>query len=178
MHVLSANAEIRNGVLKINPKPKMLQGWQAYQVLTYEQQWKAHVDKEWEKYKMEWEVEHPNEKPPKKRIQIMSDFMKEKYENETDEMKVHCEKYRWARKENPDVNESDATRNLQFQLYIYICIFARNTNLNFPRAIDKLPQTFATFSDSIMKQTGWNVTIMAGGPSPENDGMIMTFLWA
>lgn len=106
----------------------------------------------------------------------MSDFMKEKYENETDKMKARCEKYRQARKENPDVNGSDATRNLQFQLYVYIRIFARNTNLNFPRAIDKLPRTFAMFSDSIMKQTGWNVTIMAGGLSPENDGMIMTFL--
>jgi len=25
-----------------------------------------------------------------------------------------------------------------------------------------------------MEQTGWHVTIMAGGPFPENDGMIMT----
>lgn len=160
----------------------MLQGWQAYQALTYEQQWKAHVDKEWERYKTEWEIEHPNEKPPKKRIQIMADFMKEKYNNETDEMKARCETYRRARKESPDLNESDATKNHQFQLYVYIdFIFIYSQGMltsKFPRAIDKLPRTFATFSESIMTQTGWHVTIMAGGPSPENNGKIMTFLWA
>lgn len=93
----------------------MLQDWQAYQALTYEKKWKPHIDKEWEKYKTEWEVEHPNEKPPKRRIQIMTEFIKEKYKNETDEMKERCEEFRQARKESPVPNTSIADRNLHFQ---------------------------------------------------------------
>lgn len=46
------------------------------------------------------------------------------------------------------------------------------------RGIDKLPRTLATIGESIMEQTGWHVTIMAGGPCPDNDGMIMTYLLA
>lgn len=105
-------------VLKIKAKPKMLQDWQAYHALTYESQWKPHVDKEWEKYKARWEVENPDEKPPKKRLQIMVEFMKEKFKNETEEMKARCEEYRVARKESesPDPDESEEDRNRRFQL--------------------------------------------------------------
>jgi hypothetical protein len=46
------------------------------------------------------------------------------------------------------------------------------------RAIDKLPRTLANFGESIRDQTGWHITIMAGGPSPEDGGMIMSFLLA
>ena len=106
----------RGAVLKIKSKPKMLQVWQAYHALTYESQWKPHVDKEWENYKAGWEVENPNEKPPKKRLQIMVEFMKEKFENKTEEMKARCEEYRLARKESPVPNESEKARNLGFQM--------------------------------------------------------------
>ena len=40
----------------------------------------------------------------------------------------------------------------------------------------KLPRTLETMGASLMEQTGWHITILAGGPSPEHDGMIMTFL--
>ena len=46
------------------------------------------------------------------------------------------------------------------------------------RRIDKLPCMLATIGKSIMEQTSWHVTIMAGGPCPDNDGMIMTYLLA
>jgi hypothetical protein len=46
------------------------------------------------------------------------------------------------------------------------------------RWIDLLPRTLATIGDSILEKTGWHVTIMAGGPCPDNDGMIMTYLLA
>lgn len=61
-------------------------------------QWKPHVDKEWERYKMEWELENPLEKPPKNQFTIMVEFMKEKFKNETEEMKLHCEKFQQAHK--------------------------------------------------------------------------------
>ena len=114
-HNIYSNGGPRNAVLKIKSKPKMLQGWQAYHALTYESLWRPHVDKEWENYKAGWEVENPDEKPPKKRLQIMVEFMKEKFKNETEEMKACCEEYRLARKESPVPNESEAARNLGFQ---------------------------------------------------------------
>jgi hypothetical protein len=57
-------------------------------VLTYNSQWKPFVDEEWGKYKEEWMSEHPNEKSSKTRFTIMNEFIKEKYENETNEMKA------------------------------------------------------------------------------------------
>jgi hypothetical protein len=40
-----------------------------------------------------------------------------------------------------------------------------------------LPRTLATIGESLMKQTGWNITIVAGGPMPDSDGSIVTFLY-
>lgn len=40
-----------------------------------------------------------------------------------------------------------------------------------------LPRTLATIGESLMKQTGWPITILAGGPMPDSDGMIMTFVY-
>lgn len=93
----------------------MLHPWQAYQALTYESQWKSEIDKEWKDYKTLWESEHPGENPPKGRFAIMNEFLKEKYENESDEMKDRCEKYRRSRKEeSPEDPQSLQARNLQF----------------------------------------------------------------
>ena len=39
-----------------------------------------------------------------------------------------------------------------------------------------LPRTLATIGDSLMSQTGWHVSILMGGPAPDNDGTIMTYL--
>lgn len=112
---LSSNGSAR-GLLKIKSKPRVLQGWQAYQALTYELKWKPIVDKEWARYKTEWELEHPKETLPKKRFTFMVEFMKEKYKNETEEMKRQCEEYRQARKsESPVPGDSDTLRNLEFQ---------------------------------------------------------------
>ena len=94
----------------------MLQDWQAYHALTYETQWKAHIDEEWAIYKNEWELQNPTEKPPKKRFTFMVDFIKDKFKNETEEMKTRCEEYRQARKsESPTPNNSKVEKNLQFQ---------------------------------------------------------------
>jgi len=61
----------------------------------------------WEQYKAQWESEHPDDKPEKTRFQIMCEFMKEKYENETEEMKERCEEYRKSKKdESPAPAES------------------------------------------------------------------------
>jgi len=101
-------------------KPRILQDWQAYQVLTYESKWKAIVDKEWASYKMEWELEHLKETPPKKRFTFMVEFMKEKYKNETEEMKLQCQEYQKRKSESPVPDDPDTSKNLEFQSYVLI----------------------------------------------------------
>ena len=91
---LSANATSQGIIkVKLQTKPKMLQAWQAYQALTYETKWKPDVDTAWNDYKLAWASKNPNEKTPKNRFQIMIEFMKEKYAEETNKMKEHCEVY-------------------------------------------------------------------------------------
>ena len=86
--------------------------------ISYESQWKTEVDKEWKEYKIKWESEHPGEDPPKGRFAIMNKFMREKYKNESDNMKECCKQYHRALKDGiPAKLEADLlhTRNLQFE---------------------------------------------------------------
>jgi hypothetical protein len=43
-------------------------------------------------------------------------------------------------------------------------------------AIDKLPRTLATIGESIMEQTGWSLSFLVSGPTPDQEGRIMTYL--
>ena len=86
-------ASTDHSILKVKAKPKMLQSWQAYHALTYQTKWKSFVQERWSAYQTEWASEHPDEKPPKGRFQIMVEFMKEKYVGESPEMKAKCEEY-------------------------------------------------------------------------------------
>jgi hypothetical protein len=111
------------GILKIErkPQPRILQPWQAYQALTYESRWKPEVDAAWSTYKNVWLTEHPEEKPPKIRFQIMIEFIKEKFEKETDEVKSQCEEYRKTRQveaATPDPDKPDSVKNTKFQEYV------------------------------------------------------------
>lgn len=104
-------------ILKIKLKPKILQPWQAYQVLTYESQWKQDVDKVWGDYVATWNTEHPDEKPEKTRLAFLMEFMKEKLAAETDEMKKKVEDYRLSIKDESHIpNDSNLDKNLQIQL--------------------------------------------------------------
>ena len=112
---LSSNT---GSVLKVKTKPRMLHAWQAYHAITYEKQWKGEVDKVWAQYKAQWVSEHTDTKKPEKtRFQIMCEFMKEKYEEQTEEMKERCEEYRKlsVKGETPVPVDSIQTRNLQFE---------------------------------------------------------------
>jgi len=74
------------------------------------------VDEEWVKYKKEWALEHPNEKPPKTRFTIMIEFIKEKFADETDEMKERCEELRKTLKDEVPVDAEESAANAEFQL--------------------------------------------------------------
>ena len=96
----------------------MLQSWQAYHALTYQTKWKPFVQERWTAYQEEWATEHPDEKPPKGRFQIMVEFMKEKYAGETAEIRAECEEYRKNRRDEtpaPLAGE-EPTRNIEYQL--------------------------------------------------------------
>lgn len=43
-------------------------------------------------------------------------------------------------------------------------------------AIEKLPRSLISIGRSIREQTGWCVTIIAGGPVPKNEGQIATLM--
>jgi hypothetical protein len=44
------------------------------------------------------------------------------------------------------------------------------------RAIEMLPRSLANFADSIYEQTGWVVSFMMGGPTPNDNGQISTLM--
>ncbi|KAJ3495297.1 hypothetical protein NLJ89_g10648 [Agrocybe chaxingu] len=49
-------------------------------------------------------------------------------------------------------------------------------NEQLQNAIDKVPRTVQTIGTSLHTQTGWNVTIMLGGPSPKRGGQIVSYV--
>lgn len=103
-------------ILKIKAKPKVLQSWQAYKELTYESKWKPVVDEACDDYVTTWEKEHPDEKPEKKCLVFLMEFMKEKLAGETDEMKKHVEEHRLSVKdETSGPADLDNEKNLQIQ---------------------------------------------------------------
>jgi len=84
-------------------------------MMTYEAQWKAVIDKEWETYKSKWEAENPGDELDKTRFTFMNAFMKEKYLEETEEVQTSVRK-RWEELKaeiGADANGED--KNLAYQ---------------------------------------------------------------
>jgi hypothetical protein len=104
-------------ILKVNQasRPKKLQPWQAYHALTYRSLWKTHIDTAWSEYQRAWSDEHPSEKPEKSRFQIMVEFMKQKYSEETEEMKKKCEEYERPEERDQTPVKSESDLNADFQ---------------------------------------------------------------
>lgn len=67
--------------------------------MTYESKWKAVIDNEWDTYKKKWEEDHPGTKPPQGRFAFMNTFLKNKYQEEPEEVKVEVRTRRAAMKE-------------------------------------------------------------------------------
>ena len=101
------------GLLKLKAKPKSLQEWQVYQLMTYETQWKAVIDKEWETYKSTWEVENPGTELDKTRFTFMNSFMKEKYLEQTEEVQSSVRKCREDLKAEVDADGEDKNTTYQ-----------------------------------------------------------------
>jgi len=76
--------------------------------MTYETKWKPEIDKQWETYCKTWKQEHPGEPMVKTHFEFMNNFMREKYEMETVEMKQKVEQYR-REASNNESNDTNKT---------------------------------------------------------------------
>lgn len=98
----------------------MLQRWQAYHRYrqTYDGTWKETVDKAWTDYKTQWDAENPNEAIPcNKHFQVMNDYIRKTFDEETPEKKQEVEEYRKKLKEEMDEGLED-DQNDNFQTYV------------------------------------------------------------
>lgn len=165
------------GLLKINGQTRFRQEWQVYQTMTYETQWKTVIDNEWDAYQAKWKSDHPGTELPQGRFAFMNSFLKDKYNSESDEVKTAVKERRAAMKIEFDARAKEAgERNAAYQRWLSIRAPVRSTHLHFSSAIDKLPRTLAVMGESILKQTGWHVTFIVGGPEPRRNGKIMTYM--
>lgn len=52
-----------------------------------------------------------------------------------------------------------------------------NDDSSYCSAIHRLPRTLVVWGDTINKQTGWNITFLVGGPTPNQNGKIVTYMY-
>ena len=98
----------------------MLQKWQAYHRYrqTYDTTWKATVDKAWTDFKTEWEAKNIDVPIPRmKHFEVINDFIKKTFNEETAEKKEEVEDFRKKLKEEKDdvLNED---QNAEFQMFV------------------------------------------------------------
>jgi hypothetical protein len=164
------------GLLKTKTKQKTLQEWQVYHAMTYKSQWKAVIDEAWEKYKTACEEAAPGDEPEETRFGFMASFMRQRYLEETEEVQNNVRKRREELKTEIEDDEEGEEKNFTYQKYLELHHPLLNDNSPSCSAIDRLPRTLAVWGDSIQKQTGWNITFLAGGPAPSQNGKIMSFM--
>jgi hypothetical protein len=158
----------------------MLQKWQAYHRYrqTYDETWKSTVDKVWIDYKKQWEDENSCLPIPRnKRFEVMNEFIRKTFNDETPEKKQDVEEYRKKLKEETD-EVQDEDQNAGYQTYV-TNITQVEAPVSHPMhsGIDKLSRTLMTIGESIVTQTGWHVSILVGGPMPREGGKIKTYMF-
>lgn len=80
--------------------------------MTYESQWKAVVEKEWETYKAKLTEENPKLNLRTARFNFGNAFIREKYQAETEEVKAEVKK---RREKEEDVNTNSEAQNKLYQ---------------------------------------------------------------
>ncbi|KAH9955191.1 hypothetical protein BGW80DRAFT_1566314 [Lactifluus volemus] len=141
------------GVLKLCAPSKVMQPWQAYLNKFQNTKLKEKIDKAWQQYLSEVPE---GQKPEKTLFEIRNKLAQQLYEAETAEVKREVEEHRKSMRVNKEASDL-AERNRSFQ-----------------SSIDKLPRTLQVATESIAKQTGWNVLVIVGGPNPRLGGKITT----
>jgi hypothetical protein len=161
----------------------MLQKWQAYHRYrqTYDATWKGTVENAWTDYKTEWEAENPDVTIPRtKHFEVMNEYIRKTFDDETPEKKQEVEDYRRRLKdEKEEVLNEDP--NADYQTYVMTPAHWqvgtwKQYLIPYNSGIDKLPRTLMTVGESIVNQTGWNVSILVGGPMPREGGKLQTYM--
>lgn len=83
--------------------------------MTYETQWKTIVDEEWAEYKNTWEAERPGEELDETRFTFMASFMRNKYKEETEDVKETVKKRREEMKVQMEEDGEGHEKNESYQ---------------------------------------------------------------
>lgn len=166
----SASGSGTRGILKLSATPKLVQPWQAYLNKFQDTRLKQDIESAWQDC---IEQEPEGKKPKKTQFEVRNKVAKSLYEQETPEVKQEVEEHRQKMRESKPVDA--VNRNEIFQRYgLSQSSGASNSNCAVISSIDKLPHTLQLAMESITNQTGWNVSIIAGGPNPCLGGKITT----
>lgn len=106
------------GLLKLQPKNKLLQPWQAYQNLFYNSKLKPLVESAWETYRAQFPMDT---KPPKTRFAVMNELIQELYAAETKEVREQVEAHRQKLKEKVYTKENGEAQNQLYQRSVLTC---------------------------------------------------------
>ena len=80
--------------------------------MTYESQWKAVIEKEWETYKEKLTGENPEVNLRMAHFNFGNEFIREKYQAETEEVKAEVKKRR-EREEEDNMNSEAQNKSYQ-----------------------------------------------------------------
>ena len=83
--------------------------------MTYKTQWKTVVDEEWEKYRSTWKAKNAGEEPDETQFSFITSFMRQKYQEETDEVRNDVKKRREELKAALETEGDD--KNHAYQKY-------------------------------------------------------------
>ncbi|KAF8987547.1 hypothetical protein BDQ17DRAFT_1435563 [Cyathus striatus] len=138
------------GMLGFKPKMtqnKTLKEWQVYQEL-YHNYIQDSVDTEWEEY---CSLVPQDVKPAKSQSDIEDEVAQKHYDIEDDntktEVKAHLQ----------DMQKSSRKDALKFK-------DKASHNKAYEKAIDRLPASINLVIEQFIELTGWNFTILGGGP--------------
>ena len=81
--------------------------------------WKATVEKSWTDYKSQWEAENPGLAIPKKGFEVMNEYIRKMFNDETPEKQQEVKEYRRKLKDETD-EVLDEDQNASYQTYVMI----------------------------------------------------------
>jgi len=93
-------------------KSRVLHEWQVYYQMSYESQWKAIIEKEWETHKVKLTQENPKVNLKTAHFNFVNAFIREKYQAETKEVKDEVKKHQ---EKEEDANVNSEAQNKSYQ---------------------------------------------------------------
>jgi len=106
----------KRGVLKLG-KPRLLQPWQAYQAMYYDDKMKGELTSLYDTYLSKTVAQ--GEKP-QGRFAFINVYMKDAYKNASDEVKGKVEEYRQGSRSKLDAEDLDAREETNQALQRYV----------------------------------------------------------